>query len=331
MKRRAFITLLGGAAAAWPLAARAQQQPDRMRRIGVLMWSAQNDAEAKVWVSSFVQGLRELNWAEGSNVHIDYRWTAGDPGRTRTFATELVALKPDVILASNTTTLVALYEATRTTPIVFVNVSDPVGGGFVQSFARPGGNVTGFVPVEASLGGKWLTLLKDIAPGTKRAAFMFNPETAPYAEGFARSAISAATSLAAEVIRTPVNDDSEIERGIAALAGEPNGGLIVLPSLFTVARRAPIISLAARHRLPATYAYRYFVTDGGLMSYGNNLPDQFHQAATYVDRILKGGKPSDLPIQAPTKFEFAINRRTAKTLGLEIPSSLLALADEVIE
>jgi putative tryptophan/tyrosine transport system substrate-binding protein len=331
VRRREFITLVGGAAGAWPVAARAQQRPDRKRRIGVLMFSADDDAEVRVWVSSFVQGLRELNWAEGSNVHIDYRWTAGDPGRTRMLAAELVALKPDVILASNTTTLVALYEATRTTPIVFANVSDPVGGGFVQSFARPAGNITGFVPAEASLGGKWLTLLKEIAPGTKRVAFIFNPETAPYAEGFARSATSAASSFAAEVIQTPVHDDSEIERGIAALAGEPNGGLIVLPSLFTVARRAPIISLAARHRLPAIYAYRYFVTEGGLMSYGNDMPDQFHQAATYVDRILKGGKPSDLPIQAPTKFQFVINRRTAKTLGLDIPSSLLGIADEVIE
>jgi putative ABC transport system substrate-binding protein len=330
MRRREFISGLGSVAVAWPSAARGQQ-PNRVRRIGVLMGYAENDLEAEDWVTAFAQGLREVGWRENSSVQIEYRWGGNNPERIASFAAQLVGLKPDAILASNTPTLAALHQATRTIPIVFANVSDPVGGGFVQAFSRPGGNITGFVAAEASLGGKWFTLLKEIAPGVKRVAFIFNPNTAPYAGDFVRDAAAAATSFGAEVVATPVHDDLEIERDIALLASAPNGGLIVLPSAFTSEHRENIISLAVRHLLPAVYAYRYFALDGGLMSYGNNIPDQFRQAATYVDRVLKGDKPSDLPIQAPTKFQFVINLKTAKALGLTVPPNLLATADEVIE
>jgi putative tryptophan/tyrosine transport system substrate-binding protein len=329
MRRREFISLLGGAAT-WPVAARAQQS-DRMRRIGVLMGFAENDSEAKEWVAAFLQGLREFGWRESGNVQIDYRWGGTKPERMPSYAAELVGLKPDAILASNTPTLAALHQATRTIPIVFVNVAGPIGGGFVQTFARPGGNVTGFVLVEAPLGGKWFSLIKDIAPGVKRVAFIFNPDTAPYAGDFIRDAATAAASFGAELIATPVHDDLEIDRDIALLAGTPNSGLIVLSSAFTIAHRERIIAMAARYRLPAVYSFRFFANDGGLMSYGSNTPDQFRQSASYVDRILKGDKPSDLPVQAPTKFELVINLKAANALRIAIPPGVLAIADEVIE
>jgi putative tryptophan/tyrosine transport system substrate-binding protein len=329
MRRREFIAGLTGAVT-WPIAAWAQQG-ERVRRIGVLMGYDESDLEAKGWTAAFGQGLKELGWLEGTNVRIEYRWGGIDAERLRTFAAGLAGSNPAVMLASNTPTLAALQRATRTIPIVFANVSDPIGGGFIQSFSRPGGNITGFVPTEPPLGGKWLTLLKGIAPKVSRVAFIFNPETAPYAGEFFRQAETAAASVAVEIIATAVRDDLEIEGTIASLAREPNGGLIVLPSAFTTAHRAQIIASAARHLLPAVYAYRYFATDGGLMSYGNDLSNTFRGAAGYVDRILKGKEPADLPVQAPIKYELVINLKTANAIGLTIPEAQLATADEVIQ
>jgi len=302
-----------------------------MRRIGALMGSPENDPEAKSWVASFGQGLIELGWREGGNVRIEFRWCGTDPERARTFAAELVGLQPDVILASNTPTLAALHQATPTIPIVFANVTDPVGGGYVQSIARPGGNITGFLASEPSLGGKWMTLLKEIAPNVERVAFIFNPKTAPFAEEYVRPAEAAAASIAVELSATPIRDPSEVELAIDLFSRQPNAGLIVLPSAFTVINRDRIIASATHHLLPAVYAYRFFAVDGGLMSYGNDVSHLFWQAASYVDRILKGDKPSDLPVQAPTKFQMVINLKTAKALGLTVPHNLLVLADEVIE
>jgi putative ABC transport system substrate-binding protein len=287
--------------------------------------------ETKAWVASFEQGLKALGWREAGNVQIEFRWCGADPERTRTYAAELVGLKPDVILASNTPTLAALHHATLTIPIVFANVSDPVGGGFVQSIARPGGNITGFLPAEPSLGGKWMSLLKEIAPNIKRVAFIFDPGTAPYAGEFVRQAETAAASFTVEFSATPIRDASEIELTIDLFARQPNGGLIVLPSAFTAINRDRIIAAATHHLLPAVYAYRYFAVEGGLMSYGNDLPHSFWQAASYVDRILKGDKPGDLPVQAPTKFQMVINLKTANALGLTVPNSMLLLADELID
>jgi ABC-type uncharacterized transport system substrate-binding protein len=330
MKRRDFITLLGGAAAAWPLAAHAQQ-PDRMRRIGVLMSLAESDPEAQARVTAFLQGLQTLGWAEGRNVRIDIRWAASDASLMQQFARELVELQPDLILSHNTPTTASLLRQTRTIPIVFVVVSDPVGSGFVASFPRPSGNVTGLTNIEPTMAGKWLELLKEIAPIVARVALLFNPATAPYAEYYLGPFKAAAASLALEMIAAPVRDTSELESAIAAQARAPNGGLVVMTDSFLVAHRAEITSLAARHRLPAVYPFRFFVELGGLLSYGNDLFDSFRRAATYADRILKGATPNELPVQAPVKFELVINLKTAKALGLEIPPTLLARADEVIE
>jgi ABC-type uncharacterized transport system substrate-binding protein len=331
MKRRDFISLLGGAAAAWPLAARAQQ-PDRMRRIGVLMAFAESDPEGQAWFAAFREGLQKLGWMGGRNIRIDTRWTIpGDAESISRFAKDLVALQPDLILAQNTPTTTALLQQTRTIPIIFGNVADPVGQGFVASFPQPGGNVTGFINLEPTVAGKWVELLKEIAPRIDRVAFLFNPATAPHFEYWMNPFKAAAASFGVEAIVAPVRDMSEFESVVAVQAREANGGLVVMPDSFLNVHRAEIISLAARYRLPAVYGYRFFTELGGLLSYGNDPPDNFRRAATYADRILKGEKPADLPVQQPTKFELVINLKTARTLGLEIPSTLLARADEVIE
>jgi ABC-type uncharacterized transport system substrate-binding protein len=330
MQRREFITLLGGAAVAWPRAARAQQA-DRIRRVGVLESRTADDPEGKARLAVFAQGLRELGWTDGRNMRIDYRWAAADADRYRTYAAELVALAPDVILASASANVTALQQTTRTVPIVFVNVIDPVGAGFVASLARPGGNSTGFTLFEYSLSGKWLELFKEIAPNLTRIAILRDPAIAAGIGQFAVTQAMAPPSFGVELSPIDERDGGEIERDIAAFARAPNGGLIVTASSGAVAYRELIITLAARHRLPAVYPFRYFVTSGGLISYGPDTTEQYRRAAGYVDRILKGQKAVDLPVQAPTKYELAINLKTAKALGLTVPPSLLARADQVIE
>jgi putative ABC transport system substrate-binding protein len=329
MRRREFITLVGGAAA-WPIAARGQQ-PAQARRIGVLMSPRDDDLDGQARVAILRQGLEKLGWTEGRNVQIDYRWAAGDPKLAMGYATELVGLSPDVIIANSTLCLSAVVRETRTIPIVFLVVGDPVGQGFVTSLAHPGGNVTGFSAFEFAISGKWLELVKQIAPDILRVAFIYNPQAGPYAEKFVQTIAPVARTFGVQLIVSPTRDVAEIDRGIAGLAGEPKTGLIVSPDSFTVANRGLIISLAARYRLPAIYAYRYFTADGGLMSYGHDPDEPFRAVASYIDRIFKGANPGDLPIQQPTKFEFVINQRTAKTLGITIPAQLLAVADEVIE
>jgi len=330
MRRREFITLLGGAAAVWPLAARAQQG-DQMRRIGVLMAFAESDREGQAWVAAFREGLQKLGWTEGRNIRIDTRWAAADAEAMQRFAKELVALQPDLILTQNTPTTAAMLQQTRTIPIIFANVSDPVGSGFVASFARPGGNATGFIVLESTMAGKWLELLKEIAPRVNRVAFLFNPATATFAEYYLNPFKAAAASFAVEAIAAPVHDTSELETVIAAQAHEPNGGLIVMPNAFADAHRTEITSRAAHYRLPAVYPFRYYAELGGLLSYGSNQRDNFRRAASYADRILRGAKPSELPVQAPVKFELVINLKTAKALGLDVPLPLQLRADEMIE
>ena len=317
MKRREFITLLGGAVVAWPLAARAQQG-ERMRRIGVLMSVAADDPEGQARIGAFLQGLQQLGWTDGRNVRIDTRWAAGNADDVRKYAAEFVALAPDVILGAGSFTVGPLLQATRSVPIVFVHVPDPVGAGFVDSLARPGGNATGFTQFEYSTSGKWLELLKEIAPGVTRAAVIRDPAITAGIGQF--SAIQAvARSLGVEVSPVNVRDDGEIERVISAFARGANGGLIVTGSALAQVHRKLIITLAARHKLPAVYFERFFVTDGGLISYGPDLRDQYRRAAGYVDRILKGEKPADLPVQASTKYELVINLKTAKALGITMP------------
>jgi putative ABC transport system substrate-binding protein len=329
LKRRDFITLLGGTAVAWPFAVRAQQ-PDRPRRVGVLTPVGENDQEGRSRVAAFRAGLRDLGWTEGGNLHVDYRWAAGDAGRIRAYATELVRLKPDVILANSTPVVAALRGETRSIPIVFSGVSDPIGIGLVESLARPGGHITGFANFEPSIGGKWLEVLKELATDVRRVVFLFNPRNASWVRIFEE--IKAASSLLdVEPIAAGVRDVAEIEKAIDGLAGQPNTGLIVQPDAITTARRQVIVDLVRKHRVPAVYPIRAFATDGGLMVYGVDIVDQFRRAASYVDRILKGTKPADLPVQAPSKFELVINLKTAKALGLEVPPALLARADEVIE
>jgi putative tryptophan/tyrosine transport system substrate-binding protein len=329
MRRREFITLIGGAAATWPLATRAQQ-PDRMRRIGVLMSVAADDPEGQARMVAFLQGLQQLGWTDGHNVRIDTRWTAGNPDDVRKYAAELVALAPDVILSPGSFTVGPLLGATRSVPIVFVHVPDPVGAGFVDSLARPGGNATGFTQFEYSTAGKWLELLKEIAPSVTRAAVL---RDAAITAGIGQwSAIqSVATSLGVEVSPVNVRDDGEIKRAIMAFARDAKGGLIVTGSALAQVHRNLIISLAAQHKLPAVYFDRFFVIAGGLISYGPELYDMYRLAAGYVDRILKGEKPADLPVQASSKYALAINLKTAKALGITVPPSLLARADEIIE
>ena len=329
MRRREFITLIGGAAAAWPLVARAQQT-GAMRRIGVLMSTAMGDPEGQARMGAFLQALEQLGWADGRNVRIDTRWPTGNADDNRKYAADLVSLAPDVILASSATMVVALQRATRTVPIVFAMALDPVGGGIVESLARPGGNTTGFMMFEYGLSGKWLELLKQIAPGVTRAAVL-RDATNPTGHGQFAVIQAVAPPLGVEVIPINMRNAPEIERAVAAFARSANGGLIVTGSGPATAHRELITTLAARHRLPAVYPFRFFAAGGGLVSYGPDLTDQHRRAAGYVDRILNGEKPSDLPVQAPTKYELVINLKTAKVLGLEIPDKLLALADEVIE
>jgi len=327
MRRREFITLLGGAVV-WPLPARAQQR-ERRRRIGVLMNFTSDDPVSQDRLAAFVQGLQELGWTVGRNLQIDYRWGGGNVERYRTFAAELVALTPEVLVTAGAPAVEALQRATRTVPIVFTNVTDPVGGGLVASLARPGGNTTGLTLSEYGLSGKWLELLKEIAPRVTRAAVLRDPVAVGIGQFAAIQA--AAPSLQIELSPVDVRDASEIERAVTAFADGPNGGLIATASALTAIHRELIIALATRHKLPAVYPFRYYVTSGGLISYGPDTVDQYRLAARYVDRILKGEKPADLPVQAPTKYELVINLKTAKALGLEVPPNLLARADEVIE
>jgi putative tryptophan/tyrosine transport system substrate-binding protein len=329
MQRRDFITLIGGAAVAWPVAARAQQNEPK-RRVGVLGGLAADDAEGQDRIAAFEQGLRQSGWINGRNLQIDYRRGAGDTGSTRRYADELIALGPDVILASGGTVVGALLQATRTVPIVFTQTPDPVAAGFVASLARPGGNATGFTTSEYGMSGKWLELLKEIAPGVNRAAVLRDPSI-PSGIGQFTSIQSVAPSFGVELSPLDLRDVSEIERDVAAFARGSNGALIVTSSGLAAVHRELIIKLAARYRLPAVYSYRYFAESGGLISYGPDPIDQYRRAAGYVDRILKGEKPADLPVQAPTKYELTINLKTARALGLTVPPTLLARADQVIE
>ena len=328
MKRREFITLLGGAAVAWPLAARGQQE--RTRRIGVLMTSADSDPEAQTWMAAFKEGLQRLGWVQDRNIRIDARWGASDYDRLRSYAAELLGMSPDVIFAGATPALVALQRETRSLPIVFAQVSDPVKLGLVASLAQPGGNITGFAIFEHAIAGKWLELLKDTAPGRTRMAVLFdpnNPAQAPYVQAVE----AGARSFGVQLTLAEVRSRDEIERAINAFAQQPNGALIVVPNILTILHRDLIIALAARHGLPAVYPYRFFASSGGFISYGVDLADQYRQAATYVDRILKGAKPGDLPVQLANKFELVVNLKTAKALGLTIPEPFLQGANEVIE
>jgi putative tryptophan/tyrosine transport system substrate-binding protein len=327
---REFIALFGSTAAAWPLVARAQQ-PNRVRRIGVLMPYDENDPVAKPRLSAFTQALADLGWTDGRNVRMDLRWHGGDNNRSRAFAQELVGLQPDIIVTAGTPATVALQRETWTIPIVFAGVTDPVAQRIAARLDRPSGNITGFADFgDASLGGKWLDLLTEIAPGLKRAAIMFNPDTAPVS-AFMPSLETAARSLKVVPIIAPVHSDVEIETAIVALAREPGGGLVVMPDIFTNVHRAPIILAAARNNVPAVYGLSYFARDGGLLSYGVDQVDIFRRAASYVDRVLRGAKPAELPVQSPTKFEMVVNLKTAKSLGLDVPWILQQRADEVIE
>jgi putative tryptophan/tyrosine transport system substrate-binding protein len=326
MRRREFITLLGGVAA-WPLAAHAQAES--VRRIGVLMGDAKDDPETKARLAAFRQGLERLGWSEGRNIRIDYRFAADKPDQFQLLVKELVSLQPDVFLAYATPAATAFQRESRTIPIVFVSVSDPVGSGLVASLARPGGNLTGLLLYEEGITGKWLAMLKEIAPGLSRAALIADPRRAPY-DYFVRSAKSVAPSLAIELVTSPVESAFDIQRVIESFAREPNGGLVLLPGA-PIEHRDLFIVLAARHRLPAVYYYRFFVTAGGLMSYGTDLVDQYRQAASYVDRILRGTNPTELPVEAPTKYITTVNLKTANALGFTVPPTLLVRADEVIE
>jgi len=327
--RRELLAALGGAAVAWPLAAHAQQ-PGRVSRIGVLMGIGESDPEAKPRANALQTGLEALGWTEGRNVHLDYRWTGGDLERTQLLAKEIVALKPDVIVVHSTPAVNALRQLTSTTPMVFVLIADPIGSGFAASLAHPGGNLTGFMNVDAPMAGKWLELIKEIAPKVRRVALVFNPRTSPY-QSYLQSFDVSAPKLEVQAIATPVLDAAEIERAITALGREPDSALFVVPDVFVQVHRELIIRLATQYRLPAIYPYRFFVTSGGLMSYGLDTVIVFRQAASYVDRILKGSAPADLPVQAPATFKLVINLKTAQAIGLTIPESFLLRADEVIE
>ena len=330
MRRRAFISLLG-VAAAWPRTLMAQQ-PNQVRRIGVLMELAASDSQARSNIAALQRGLRGLGWLECSNLGIEYRWAPDDPVLVWKFAKELVELRPDVIVAHSSPVVATLLGQTRNIPIVFVSISDPVGEGFVASFARPGGNVTGFTNFESSMTGKWVELLKDIAPELTRVAFLFNPQMAAGGGSyFLRPIDAAASTLRVKSVMALVHDDDEIEAAFAALAREPGAGAVLLPDIFTVAHHQRVIALAESYRVPTVYSYRFMVERGGLISYGVDIDNLFERAATYVDRILKGAKPADLPVQAPTKFELVINQKTAKALGFTVPDTLIARAEDVIE
>jgi putative tryptophan/tyrosine transport system substrate-binding protein len=329
MRRREFVSLICGAAA-WPLAARAQQ-PGRVRRIGVLMGFTAGDAEGLERARTIAQELQNRGWRDNYSARIDYRWPGGDTEQIQALARELVSLSPDVLIADGTAAVVALRQVTRTIPIVFLMASDPVGMGIVQSLARPGGNATGVFALELSMGGKWLELLKEIVPDLRRVAVIFNPDTGPLAPLYLHSVETAATLFSVEVTGISVHETSDIERAISSVAQERGSGLIVLTDVFTISHRKQIIALAAQHRLPTIYAIRYFAADGGLLSYGPSVLGMIRQVASYVDRILKGEKPTDLPVQGPTKFELVLNLKTANALGLAVPDKLFSTADEVIE
>jgi putative ABC transport system substrate-binding protein len=330
MRRRDFITLLAGAAVVWPLAAGAQQ-PNRKARIAVLTLYADTDPVAQSWNQSFLQGLRSLGWADGGNVQIDVRWAGGDPGRLAYLAKELLDLQPDVVQAVTTPAVNAVLQITRSIPVVFTQVTDPVAQGLVTTLTRPGGNITGFAILEPGIAGKWVQVLKEIAPEMTRVAVIFNPDTAPYHKLYMNSVEAAARSVAVEAHEAPVHSRAEIEAVISALAKGPPSGIIAMSDGYVSAQRDLIIALAARYRLPAEYGFRHFVAEGGLFSYGVDLNDMQHQAALYVDRILRGATPSDLPIQLPAKFQLVINLQTARALGLEISPALLSVADELLE
>jgi putative ABC transport system substrate-binding protein len=330
MRRREFTRLLGGATVAWSVAAHAQQA-ERVRRIGVLTFSAESDQEGQSSIAALREELRKLGWMEGRNIEIDIRWAAADLELMKRYAKELVTLQPDLILTSSTPAAAAMLQQTRTIPIVFVIVADPVGSGFVASLPRPGGNATGFTPIVRSLGGKWVELLKEIAPRLARVALLFNPPAATFIEGFLDPFKAAAASVGAEAIVAPVNDMPGLESLVNTEAREPNSGLVVIPDAFTIQHRSEIIALAARYHVPAVYWSRSFTEIGGLISYGPYIVDEYRRAALYVDRILRGSKPTELPVQAPVKFELVVNLKTAKALGLDLPPSLLAAADDVID
>jgi putative tryptophan/tyrosine transport system substrate-binding protein len=332
MRRREFITFVGGVGA-WPFASYAAmaQPSDRVRQIAMLSGFSATDPEAQARIAALQQGLKELGWTEGRNVGIEFRWGIGGAEQMRKFARELVDLKPDLILGMTTPAVTALVQETKTIPILFLNIVDPLGRGFISNMARPGGNVTGFLNFEFSMGGKWLETLQQIAPAVKRVALLFNPDTAPFAGSFVRVAEAAAPSFGIEPIAIEAHDDGELERSVADFAAKPASGLIILPDAFTTGHRDLIVALAARYRLPAVYPLRVFAASGGLISDGGDPIDIFRRAASYVDRILKGANPGDLPVQTPTKFELVINLKTAKALGLDVPPMLLARADEVIE
>jgi putative tryptophan/tyrosine transport system substrate-binding protein len=330
-RREVLVTLLGGAAA-WPLAARAQQ-PVRMRRTGMLMAYAESDWEGQHFAATFVEELAKLGWVEGRTVQIDVRWApaSADADARLRVARELIAFRPDLIVSHGTPNTSTLHQLTRTVPIVFVNASDPIGSGFVASFPRPGGNITGFITMEPTMAGKWLELLKEIAPAITNCALLFNPETAPYADYFVKPFNAAAASLAVKGTIARVLDVGQLDTAIAELTREPNGSLVVMPDTFMTLHRAKITALAHKHALPAAYPFRFYSASGGLLSYGNDTNDSFRRAAAYADRIIRGEKPNELPVQAPTKFELVINLKTAKALGLNVPPTLLARAEEVIE
>jgi putative ABC transport system substrate-binding protein len=330
MRRRKFIALIAGAAAAWPLTAHGQRR-EPLRRVGALMFSAESDDEGRSGLAAFREELGKVGWTEGRNIEIHPRWAAADIESMKRLAKELVGLQPDLILTSSTPATGAMLQQTRTIPIVFVVVADPVGSAYVASLPSPGGNVTGFTPIVGTLGGKWVQLLKEIAPRLGRVNLLFNPPTATFIEGFLSPFKTAAASLGMEAIIAPVHDSPEVELVVATQSREPNSGLVVIPDAFTVSHRTEITALATRYRVPAIYWSRSFAELGGLISYGPYIVDEYRRAASYADRILKGAKPADLPVQAPVKYELAINLKTAKALGLDVPPSVLARADEVIE
>jgi putative ABC transport system substrate-binding protein len=327
MRRRDFIAGIAGSAAAWPLVARAQQN---VRRIGVLMTLPENSQEGQAWITAFRDGLQKVGWSESRNIRIDARWGATDAASPR-LASEIIANHPDLILAQNTPTTLALLQLTTTIPIVFANVADPVGSGLVASLPHPGGNVTGFINIEGSMSGKWLELLREMVPDVNRVVFLFNPATAPYFDYYLKPFKDAARSFAIEAAAASVHDRAELESAISAHAQQPNSGLMVMPDGFNINHRREITSLAARYRFPAVYPQRIYPEVGGLLSYGNDPLDNFRRAANYADRILRGSKPGELPVQVPVKFELVLNLKTAKALGLDIPATVLARADEVIE
>jgi putative tryptophan/tyrosine transport system substrate-binding protein len=330
MRRREFIAVLGGSVIVWPHAALAQQS-ERMRHIGILMAFSEDDPEAQSWAAGFREELGKLGWTEGHNVQIDTRWATADVESLQRFAKQLVALRPDLILTGSTPATAAMREQTNSIPIVFAMVGDPVGSGFVASLSRPGGNLTGFTPIENSLGGKWVELLREIAPRVARVAMVFDPAMAPFASYYLNPFKAAAASFGMDAIVAPVDDMAELERVVATSAREPNSGLIVMPDAFTIGHHADITSVVARYRVPTVYPFRIFAEVGGLVSYGSSALDEFRRAASYADRILKGAKPSELPVQTPINFDLVINLKTAKALGLDVSSSIRLRADEVIE